>query len=70
MTNAPPVERIEKDPLGPVSIGYERAAELAKEVLASGKTIREVLALQPDLSEDLIAQTADPHLFWRAPCQD
>jgi aspartate ammonia-lyase len=45
------------------AIGYERAAELAKEVLASGKTIREVLAGHPDLSEDLIAQTADPHLL-------
>ncbi|WP_245525170.1 aspartate ammonia-lyase [Mesorhizobium sp. M8A.F.Ca.ET.165.01.1.1] len=47
------------------AIGYERAAELAKEVLASGKTICEVLAEQPDLSEDLIAQTADPHLLTR-----
>lgn len=47
------------------AIGYERAAELAKEVVASGKTIREVLAEQPDLSEDLIAQTADPHLLTR-----
>lgn len=47
------------------TIGYERAAELAKQVLASGKTIREVLAEQPDLSEDLIAQTADPHLLTR-----
>ncbi|MER8912130.1 aspartate ammonia-lyase [Mesorhizobium sp. M0854] len=47
------------------AIGYERAAELAKEVLASGKTIREILAEQPDLSEDLIAQTADPHLLTR-----
>jgi len=47
------------------AIGYERAAELAKQVLASGKTIREVLAEQPDLSEDLIAQTADPHLLTR-----
>ncbi|MBB4116524.1 aspartate ammonia-lyase [Rhizobium sp. BK226] len=45
------------------AIGYERAAELAKEVLASGKTIREVLAGHLDLSEDLIAQTADPHLL-------
>ncbi|SCX28824.1 Aspartate ammonia-lyase [Agrobacterium sp. DSM 25558] len=45
------------------AIGYERAAELAKEVLNSGKTIREVLARHPDLPEDLIAQTADPHLL-------
>lgn len=47
------------------AIGYERAAELAKEVLCSGKTIREILAEKPDLSEDLIAQTADPHLLTR-----
>lgn len=47
------------------AIGYERAADLAKEVLATGKTIREVLAEQPDLSEDLIARTADPHLLTR-----
>ncbi|RVE85590.1 aspartate ammonia-lyase [Sinorhizobium meliloti] len=47
------------------AIGYERAAELAKEVLASGKTIREVLAGHPGLSEGLIAQTADPHLLTR-----
>lgn len=47
------------------AIGYERAAELAKQVLASGKTIREILAEQPDLSEDLIARTADPHLLTR-----
>lgn len=47
------------------AIGYERAAELAKQVLASGRTISEVLAEQPDLSEDLIAQTADPHLLTR-----
>ena len=45
--------------LSPV-IGYERAAEIAKHVLASGKTMREVLTDQPDLSPDLIAQTADP----------
>lgn len=43
------------------AIGYERAAELAKKVLISGKTIREVLDEQPDLSPDLIAQTTDPH---------
>lgn len=45
------------------AIGYERATELAREVLSSGKTIREILAEQPDLSESLIAQTADPHLL-------
>lgn len=47
------------------AIGYERAAELAKLVLSSGKTIREILAEQPDLSPDLIAQTADPHMLTR-----
>ncbi len=41
------------------AIGYERAADLAKEVLATGKTIGEILALQADLPEALIAQTAD-----------
>ncbi|MCA0050897.1 aspartate ammonia-lyase [Mesorhizobium sp. B283B1A] len=46
-------------------IGYDRAAELAKLVLSSGKTIREVLAEQPDLSEELIARAADPHLLTR-----
>jgi len=43
------------------AIGYERAAELAKKVLISGKTIREVLDGEPGLSPDLIAQTSDPH---------
>ncbi|AMA60117.1 aspartate ammonia-lyase [Bradyrhizobium sp. CCGE-LA001] len=47
------------------AIGYERAAELAKKVLISGKTIREVLDDQPDLSPDLIAQTTDPHRLTR-----
>ncbi|RWE83110.1 MULTISPECIES: aspartate ammonia-lyase [unclassified Mesorhizobium] len=47
------------------AIGYDRAAELAKLVLSSGKTIHEVLAEQPDLSEELIAQAADPHLLTR-----
>ncbi len=40
-------------------IGYERAAELAKEVLASGKTIRQALGGDPDLSIDLISQATD-----------
>lgn len=44
-------------------IGYERAAELAKEVLQSGKTIREVLTAQPDLSADLLAVTTDARLL-------
>ncbi|RWI83874.1 MAG: aspartate ammonia-lyase [Mesorhizobium sp.] len=47
------------------TIGYERAAELAKGVLIAGKTIREILAEQTDLSEELIAQTADPYLLTR-----
>jgi aspartate ammonia-lyase len=45
------------------AIGYERAAHLAKEVLATGKTIGEILAQQPDLPEGLIAQTADVHML-------
>ena len=47
------------------AIGYERAAELAKRVLTTGKTIREVLAEQDDLSEELIAQTLDLHVLVR-----
>ncbi|MCP1835690.1 aspartate ammonia-lyase [Bradyrhizobium sp. USDA 4532] len=47
------------------AIGYERAAELAKKVLISGKTIREVFDEEPGLSPDLIAQTADPHRLTR-----
>ncbi len=46
-------------------IGYERAAELAKEVLAGGRTIREVLESQPDLSPQLLSQVADPGLLTR-----
>jgi aspartate ammonia-lyase len=40
-------------------IGYERAAKLTKEVLASGRTIRAVLAEQLDIHADIIASTAD-----------
>jgi aspartate ammonia-lyase len=40
-------------------IGYERAARLTKEVLASGRTIRAVLAEQLDIHADLIESTAD-----------
>ncbi|MBL0373722.1 aspartate ammonia-lyase [Rhizobium sp. KVB221] len=47
------------------AIGYERAADLAKQVLVTGKTIREILSEQDDLSEDLIAQTADLHMLVR-----
>ncbi|TIM55274.1 hypothetical protein, partial [Mesorhizobium sp.] len=37
----------------------------AKGVLIAGKTIREILAEQTDLSGELIAQTADPYLLTR-----
>ncbi|MGY8678370.1 hypothetical protein Q2941_11195 [Bradyrhizobium sp. UFLA05-153] len=47
------------------AIGYERPAELAKKMLISSKTIREVLDDQSDLSPDLIAQTTDPHRLTR-----
>ncbi len=47
------------------AIGYERAAALAKEVLASGRTIREVLAEQDDLPEGLLARIVDPYAFTR-----
>ncbi|MCY1314505.1 Fumarate hydratase class II [compost metagenome] len=47
------------------AIGYERAADLAKEMLANGMTIRDVLARQADLPEGLIAQTTDLHLLVR-----
>ncbi len=42
-------------------IGYERAARLAKQVLSSGKPIRDLLAEEPDLSEDMIQITTDMH---------
>ncbi|KSV67300.1 aspartate ammonia-lyase [Sinorhizobium sp. GL2] len=47
------------------AIGYERAAELAKEVLASGKTIHEVIAGKPDISEMLISEATDPQRLTR-----
>ncbi len=47
------------------ALSYERAADLAKQVLASGLTIRDVLAQQVDLPQDLIAQTTDLHLLVR-----
>jgi len=40
-------------------IGYERAVKLTKEVLASGRTIRAVLAEQADIHADIIESTAD-----------
>lgn len=41
-------------------IGYDRAAAIAKEVLSSGKTVRELLREIPDLSEDLANRVTDP----------
>jgi aspartate ammonia-lyase len=41
-------------------IGYEQAAELAKQVLRSGRTIREILEATPELSPNLIEQISDP----------
>ncbi len=41
-------------------IGYERAAELAKEVLTSGRSIREVLEEAPGLDPEMIERTSDP----------
>lgn len=46
-------------------IGYERAVDLAKQVLATGKTLRDILSQQDDLSEDLIAQISNLHLLVR-----
>ncbi|MCX5569825.1 aspartate ammonia-lyase [Kaistia nematophila] len=40
-------------------IGYERAAQLAKEILATGKTLRELLAEDPLLPDELIDQVFD-----------
>ncbi|MBV2179996.1 aspartate ammonia-lyase [Castellaniella sp. MT123] len=40
-------------------IGYGRAAVLAKEALVSGKTLKEVLAQQPDLSHETIERALD-----------
>ena len=40
-------------------IGYERAAQMAKEILATGKTLRELLAEDPDLPNELIEQVFD-----------
>jgi aspartate ammonia-lyase len=40
-------------------IGYERAAKLTKEVLASGRTIAAVLAEQSDIHADIIERAAD-----------
>ncbi|WP_433850765.1 aspartate ammonia-lyase [Brucella pseudogrignonensis] len=44
-------------------IGYERAGDLAKEVLASGKTIRQALEEDPTLSTDLISKVTVPEML-------
>ncbi len=44
--------------LAPV-VGYGRAAVLAKEALVSGRTLKEVLAQQPDLSHETIERALD-----------
>jgi len=46
-------------------IGYERAADLAKEMLASGKTIHQALANYPTLSTELIEQVTQPDALIR-----
>lgn len=48
------------------AIGYERASLLAKQVLASGRTIREVLVEQADLPADLISRAFDLQMLSRA----
>lgn len=40
-------------------VGYGRAAVLAKEALVSGRTLQEVLAQQPDLSDETIKRALD-----------
>lgn len=51
------------------TLGYDRAADLAKLVLSTGMTIREVLAQQADLPENLMRETADLSLLVRPmPC--
>ncbi|ESZ53665.1 hypothetical protein [Mesorhizobium sp. L103C131B0] len=47
------------------TIGHERAALFAKEILASGKTIGEILTTSRSFPIELIAQVADPHLLTR-----
>ncbi|MBD9538910.1 aspartate ammonia-lyase [Ensifer sp. ENS04] len=45
------------------SIGYERAASIAKEVLHSGRNIRDVIAERDDISEDIKLMVADARAF-------
>ncbi len=42
-------------------IGYEKAAQLAKEAFKSGKTIRELCLEQKVLPEDVLAKALDPY---------
>jgi fumarate hydratase class II len=42
-------------------IGYEKAAQLAKEAFKSGKTIRELCVEQKVLPEDVLAKALDPY---------
>ena len=41
-------------------IGYEKAAKLAKEAFATGKTIRELCREQQVLPEDQLSEALDP----------
>jgi len=41
-------------------IGYEKAAQLAKEAFASGKTIRELCREQGVLPEEILKEALDP----------
>ena len=46
-------------------IGYERAADLAKEILRSGRTMRELLDESQSLSTDLLDKVLDPKALTR-----
>jgi aspartate ammonia-lyase len=53
-------------------IGYEQAASLAKDVLATGKTLRELLTERGALAPALIDEVLDPEMMtrpsrWRSP---
>jgi fumarate hydratase class II len=45
--------------LAPV-IGYDAAAAIAKEALASGRTVREVAREKTELSEEQLTELLDP----------
>ncbi|SDW81676.1 fumarase, class II [Marininema mesophilum] len=42
------------------SLGYDRAAEIAKQAFKEGKTIREIIRQEGDLSEEEVEQALDP----------